>query len=133
MPPVPGNTEDEWWQCLDQIKGTCSAGFLPVKLNIFVSQPDYSSYITVKKQIGRSVLDTFRDRCPSFNITIHPPEKPWKIGVEGLFVQAGSAEVETKFWKSVPYVAVKSGLYTEIWGAGLGDDLTMMTQESCCF
>jgi len=123
MPLVPGNTEDEWWQCLDQIKGTCSAGFLPVKLNIFVSQPDYSSYITVKKQIGRSVLDTFRDRCPSFNVTIHPPEKPWKIGVEGLFVQAGSAEVETKFWKSVPYVAVQSGLYTEIWGAGLGDDL----------
>jgi enamine deaminase RidA (YjgF/YER057c/UK114 family) len=123
MPSVPGIIEDEWWQCLDQINNTCNSGFLPLKLNIFVSQPEYSSYITVKKQIGRSVLDTFRDQCPSFNVTIHPPEKIWKIGVEGLFVQSGSAEVETKFRESVPYVVLKSGLYTEIWGAGLGNDL----------
>ncbi len=123
MPAVPGSIGEEWKQCLDQIEKNRKSGNIPLKLNIFVDQPDYSSYITTKKLISESLLNAFGNDPPSYSITIHPPEMNWKIGVEELAIPAGSAEVRSKFWKSVPYVIVKSGTHKEVWGAGLGSDL----------
>ncbi len=123
MPVVPGSIEQEWEQCLNQINGSLSEGNLPLKLNIFVSQPDYISYVKVKKQISRSVLENFAGHCPAFNVTIHPPEKPWKVGVEAMFISEESVEITTEFWQSVPYVILRSGSYKEVWSAGLGNDL----------
>ncbi len=123
IPAVPGSIKEEWKQCLDQIEKNCGAGHIPLKLNIFVDQPDYSSYIRTKKYLSESLLDTFRGACPAFSITIHPPETKWKIGVEELSVTGDSEEIICKFWNSVPYVVVKSGTHKEVWGAGLGNDL----------
>lgn len=123
MPVFPGEIEKEWEQCLDQIKESRDTGSKPLKLNIFVNRPDYASFISIKKFIGDSLKDSFRGDCPAFSITIHPPEMKWKIGVEELSISGDSAELESKFWKSVPYVILKSGTYKEVWGAGLGNDL----------
>lgn len=123
MPVVPGSIEQEWEQCLIQIKGNLLDGNLPLKLNIFVSQPDYTSYVKVKKHISGSVLENFGEHCPAFNVTIHPPERPWKVGVEVMFISEESVEVTTDFCQSVPYVVLRSGQYKEVWSAGLGNDL----------
>jgi len=123
IPAVPGSMREEWEQCLDQMVKNRRFGHIPLKLNIFVDQPDYSSYITAKKYLSETLLDAFRGACPAFSITIHPPETNRKIGVEELSVTGDSEEIICKFWKSVPYVVVKSGKHKEVWGAGLGNDL----------
>ena len=123
MPETPGRIEEEWEQCLANILKSYQSGNIPVKLNIFINQPDYDSYVIVKQYIGRSLLNAFQDRCPAFNVSIHPPERHWKVGVEEISVAGDAAKVSSRFWKSIPYVILESGMYKEVWGAGLGNDL----------
>jgi enamine deaminase RidA (YjgF/YER057c/UK114 family) len=125
LPEVQGTIEEEWEQCRNQITKDLSDGARPLKLNIFVNLPDYSSYIKIKEIIGKSVIETFGDKCPAFNVSIHPPEKPWQVAVEGLFVADHTAGIVTKFWNSFPYVVIESDSFKEIWGAGLGNDQLM--------
>ena len=122
LPAVPGRIEEEWEQCLEQITDSLKAGTRPIKLNVFTSAPDYPSFIKIKKYIKKSVFDYLGDSCPALNVTIHPPEKPWKVSVEGLLVAAEKPGVTTRFWQSHPYVIIESESSKEIWGAGLGND-----------
>jgi enamine deaminase RidA (YjgF/YER057c/UK114 family) len=122
LPEIHGSIEEEWEQCRNQIVKDLSLGIRPLKMNIFVSTPDYPSYVEIKKNIARSVIETFRDVCPAFNVSIHPPEKPGKIVVEALFVTGSPAGITTKFYNSFPYVVIESDSSKEVWGAGLGND-----------
>jgi enamine deaminase RidA (YjgF/YER057c/UK114 family) len=121
-PESQGSIEEEWKQCCDQISKSVSLGARLIKLNIFLSVSDYSSYVITRKIIGKSVIETFRDNCPAFNISIHPPEKPWKVAVEGLFVTGQTTGIITKFWNTIPYVVIETDSFKEVWGAGLGND-----------
>jgi enamine deaminase RidA (YjgF/YER057c/UK114 family) len=123
LPSISGTMEEEWDQCRNQILDTVKAGYRPLKLNIFTSSPDFNSFFQHKKLIGKSVIDTFGNHCPSFGITIHPPELPWKVSVEGLYARSGSAEIVTKFLGPLPYVVIGSMPESEVWAAGLGNDL----------
>jgi len=125
LPAIPGSIEEEWEQCRNQIVEDLSSGIRPLKLNIFTSLPDYPSYVKIKKVIGTSVIDTFEDMCPAFNVSIHPPEKPGKIAVEALYLKGSPAGITTKFYDSVPYVVIESDSFKEVWGAGLGNDQYM--------
>jgi hypothetical protein len=122
LPLIHGSLEEEWEQCRTQIVREMSAGIRPLKMNIFVDTDDYSSYVEIKKVIGRSVVDTFGEVCPAFNVSIHPPEKPGKIAVEALFATGSQAGITTKFHSSYPYVVIESDSSKEVWGAGLGAD-----------
>ncbi len=120
QPTVRGNIEEEWAQCLKQIRKTRLAGNRPVKLNIFTHLLDNDTYLNVREKIIRSVIDTFEDQAPAISITVHPPEKPWTITVEALFIISGSRNVTTEFNNAIPYVVIKTKWGKEIWGAGLG-------------
>jgi enamine deaminase RidA (YjgF/YER057c/UK114 family) len=122
LPAIQGSIEEEWEQCRNQIVKDLFSGIRPLKLNIFISKPDYPSYLEIKKVISRSVIDTFGDNCPAFNVSIHPPEKPSKVAVEALFVAGNPAGITTKFYNSFPYVVIESDSSKEVWGAGLGND-----------
>ena len=122
FPVIHGSIEEEWEQCRDQIVKDLSSGIRPLKLNIFVSLPDYPSYVKIKRIIARSVIGTFGDKCPTFNISIHPPEKPGKVAVEALFTTGNQEGITTRFYESFPYVVIESDSSKEVWGAGLGDD-----------
>jgi len=124
-PQFSGSIEEEWEQCRVQIVKDLSYGIRPLKLNIFVSQPDYPSYVQIKNLISGSVIGTFGDNCPAFNVTIHPPEKPGKVAVEALFIEGTHTEITTKYYGSLPYVVIESASSKEVWGAGLGDDQHM--------
>ena len=84
LPVIRGSIEEEWEQCRNQIVKDLSLGIRPLKMNIFVSTPDYPSYVEIKKIIAKSVIETFGDFCPAINVSIHPPEKPGKVAVEAL-------------------------------------------------
>jgi enamine deaminase RidA (YjgF/YER057c/UK114 family) len=123
MPSVSASLEEEWEQCSNDILDKIRAGYRPLKLNIFIDSPDQNLFFRYKKKISESVTDTFRDQSPSFNITIHPPERPWKVAAECMYQKKGPAEIKTKYHESVPYVLIASDSRKEIWAAGLGNEL----------
>jgi len=122
QPSVQGTIEEEWEQCRNQVVNDIRKGNRALKLNIFVSLPDFLSYIKIKEILGKSVIESFGENSPAFNVSIHPPEKPWKVAVEGLFLPVRSASITTKYLNSKPYVVVESDSLKEVWGAGIGDD-----------
>jgi enamine deaminase RidA (YjgF/YER057c/UK114 family) len=121
-PSAESHIDEEWLQCLDQIRETWLAGNRPIKLNIFTSLPDSAAHQRTREEILRSVVDTFGDQTPAISVTVHPPEKPWKISVEALFIISGPSDVTTKFYGSIPYVVTDNKWGKEVWGAGLGSD-----------
>jgi hypothetical protein len=122
LPASIGSIEEEWEQCRYQIVKDLSLGIRPVKLNIFISAPDYPTYVEIKRDIAQSVIDSFGEICPAFNVSIHPPEKPRKVTVEAMFVTGIPAGISTKFYNSFPYVVIETDSFKEVWGAGLGND-----------
>jgi enamine deaminase RidA (YjgF/YER057c/UK114 family) len=121
-PSVEGTINEEWTQCLNQIKETWLAGNRPLKLNIFTSLPDSAAHLKAREEILKSVIDTFGNQSPATGITVHPPKNPWKVAVEALFIIPGSSDATTKFHNSVPYVVIRTDWGKEVWGAGLGSD-----------
>jgi enamine deaminase RidA (YjgF/YER057c/UK114 family) len=124
-PMVNGSIEEEWEQCRTQIVNDLFSGIRLVKLNIFISQPDYPSYVQIKKFISVSAIETFGDNCPAFNVSVHPPEEPCNVAVEALFIEGNQSGITTRFYGSLPYVVIETDSVKEVWGAGLGDDLYM--------
>jgi hypothetical protein len=119
LPAVEGTLEDEYRHCLKQIEETCNSGFTPVKLNFFVDVPDFKSFLRTRSEIHKSVTGTFTGKCPAFNITCHPPEKPWKVAVEGSFIHSGTVKVTQKIFGEIPYILLESGSFRELWAAGV--------------
>jgi enamine deaminase RidA (YjgF/YER057c/UK114 family) len=119
-PELAGDLSDEWRQCLKQIVYSSERGFRLVKLNVFTDQPDYDTYIKARKEIGKSIQNAFGKQCPAFNITVHPPEKPWKVVVEAGYAETESIVFVSKIWNSIPYVVCTSDSGKELWTGGLG-------------
>lgn len=120
VPEVKGDFSEEWRQCLKQIVYDQDTGFRLIKLNVFTDQPDYDIYIKDRKVIDKSIHNAFGRKCPAFNISVLPPEKPWKITVEAAYAVADSLNVTSKVWNSIPYVVCESDFGKEIWACGLG-------------
>lgn len=99
------------------------AGYRLIKLNVFINVPDYLIYIRTMEQIRNTLINTFGDQCPAFNVTVHPPEKPWKAVVEAGYVKKSSGEVVTKFWQSIPYIVMQTDSGKEVWAGGIGSGL----------
>jgi enamine deaminase RidA (YjgF/YER057c/UK114 family) len=123
MPEVRGKLGEEWRQCLKQIIYRRETGFRLIKLNVFADLSDYETFIKVSKEIGKTILDAFGKQCPAFNITVHPPEIPWKVAVEAGYTDTDSSDITTCFWNSVPYVVCTSDSGKEVWAGGLGSGL----------
>jgi enamine deaminase RidA (YjgF/YER057c/UK114 family) len=119
-PEKSGNPGEEWRQCLKQIIYKRETGFRLIKLNVFANLPDYETYIKVSREIGKTIQNAFGNECPVFNITVHPPEEPWKITVEAGYADSVSCDITTNFWNSIPYVVCTSDSGKEIWAGGLG-------------
>ncbi len=122
-PVAKGNIQEEWGECLEQIACSIKAGLRPLKLSIFVDAEDYPSFTKIREYIIKSVVNTLGNICPAVGVTIHPPDKNFKICVEGLFVPSGTPGLKTRYWQSIPYVVAEAGQLKEVWCAGLGNDL----------
>lgn len=121
-PSVRGSIGSEWEQCRNQISEDVAKGLRPVKLNIFISVPDFPDYAEKKQFISRSVIAAFSDQCPAFNVSIHPPEEPFRVAVEALFAAGSRSGISTRFLGEFPYVVIESNNGKEVWSAGLGLD-----------
>lgn len=119
-PSVQGEFAGEWNQCLKQIAATAREGFRPVKLNVFISVDDNRTYSDTWQTVNDTVKELFGLRSPAFSVTAHPPEKPWKVTVEALFLVPGTGKAETRFYESMPYVTISYSWGKEVWAAGLG-------------
>jgi hypothetical protein len=119
LPAIEGSLKEELKLCLDQIVDTCLKGFIPVKLNIFIDLPDYESFLKEREKICNILNITFRSGCPAFNITVQPPEKPWKVAIEGTFISTGAYAVQMKKHLDFPYIIIESDAGKELWAAGV--------------
>ena len=119
LPSVEGNLEDEWKQCLHQIIKSGSSGYIPVKLNVFLDLPDFESFLEKRESIRQSLFNEFGSATPAINISVHPPEKPWKVVVEGTFTNDKSVRITTKSYQSVNYIILESDDNKEIWAGGV--------------
>ncbi len=119
LPVIKGNVEEEWKQCLRQIEDTCWKGFTPLKLNVFIDLPDFESFLKTRDVIISSVRGAFKSPQPALNVTVHPPEKPWKVAVEATFVKTGKFTMRGETYKSTPYVVIESEAGKELWAAGV--------------
>lgn len=120
IPEEIGSIGEEWRQCLKQIIYTREPGFILIKINVFTDIHDDDTYIKVYREIGKSILNAFGKQCPTFNITIHPPEKPWKVAVEAAYTTADSSEITRNIWNSIPSVVCTTESGKEVWVGGLG-------------
>jgi enamine deaminase RidA (YjgF/YER057c/UK114 family) len=123
LPEVKGGIEEEWRQCLDKIRDTRINNSKLIKLNIFTDLDDYATFLKVSSEIGNSIKYVFGDLCPAFNITVHPPEKPWKVAVEAGYMEADTSEIVSKVCNSIPYIVRTSESGQELWVGGLGAGL----------
>lgn len=123
LPTREGSIESEWRQCLEQIKDVRLTGKKLAKLNIFIDSPDYTQYLVSNEYIYNSLLQSFGDQCPTFDVTVHPPEKPWKVAVEAGYIDSKSYEVKSKKWNSMPYMVRSNGIVKEVIACGLGTGL----------
>jgi enamine deaminase RidA (YjgF/YER057c/UK114 family) len=123
LPEERGSINEEWRQCLKQIIYNREPGFRLIKINVFANIPDDDTYNIVKRELGKSILNAFGKQCPAYNITIHPPQKPWKVAVEAAYTSADSFEITTNFWNSIPYVVCTTESGKEVWAGGLGSVL----------
>lgn len=122
QPSVQGSVEEEWIQCLEQISDTIKKGYRAVRLNVFIGNTEDSKYPNLKQQVLHSVADLFGENSPAVAVTVHPPEDPWKVAVEALFLVAGGRNAVTKYYGELPYVVILSQWGKEIWCSGLGTD-----------
>ena len=120
IPEERGSIGEEWRQCLKQIIYTREPGFSLIKINVFTDIHDDHTHIKVYREIGKSILNAFGKQCPTFNITIHPPEKPWKVAVEAAYTTADSSEITRNIGNSIPYVVCTTESGKEVWAGGLG-------------
>jgi enamine deaminase RidA (YjgF/YER057c/UK114 family) len=119
LPVAEGSVEKEWEQCLNQVIDTHNSGYSPVKLNIFTDLPDFKTMVSVRQTILKSVISAFGTLCPAVNITVQPPEKPWKTAVEASFIVTGSANIAGRSFNSIPYIILESETGKEVWSGGV--------------
>jgi enamine deaminase RidA (YjgF/YER057c/UK114 family) len=119
-PEISGNFGEEWIQCLKQIIYTREPGYRLIKINVFADLPDYETYVKVSREIGKSINNAFGKICPAFNITAHPPQKPWKVIAEAGYTDDDSLDIVSSKWNSISYVVCTSDSIKEVWVGGLG-------------
>lgn len=120
IPEESGSIGEEWRQCLKQIIYKREPGFSLIKINVFTDLHDDDTYNKVHREIGKSIRNAFGKQCPAFTITVHPPEKPWKVVVEAAYTTADSSEITSKICNSIPYVVCTTESGKEVWAGGLG-------------
>ncbi|HNW56623.1 MAG TPA: hypothetical protein PLR88_09560 [Bacteroidales bacterium] len=135
LPVTVGDADDEWMQCLKQIKNFTLDGYQLIKMNVFTDLPDYESFIDICHKINKTVFNVFGDKCPSFDVTAHPPQRPWKIAIESCYQNNDYSEISYKCMKSIPYVVRESDIGKELWAGGMGtgmfpDDTRAAAEEA---
>lgn len=123
LPKVQGSVKEEWRQCLEQIGNARQLDQVPVKLNICTDIIDYPEYLKASKEIKDSLFEHFPQLCPALNVTVHPPEKPWKVAVEVGFMDSAFCEIKSKLFNNSPYIVRTSKTTKEVWAGGLGEGL----------
>jgi enamine deaminase RidA (YjgF/YER057c/UK114 family) len=132
LPTQEGSIESQWQQCLKQIKENNLVDKDLAKLNIFIDADDYTQYKLINDHISKSVTDTFGSFCPVFGITVHPPEKPWKVAVEAGYVKSGTYSIISKKWNNVTYLVRTKKSVKEVMAYGLGSDTEPVDILSSC-
>ena len=123
LPQTVGTFEEEWKQCLGKLRVGIPDGYSLVKLNVFIEAPDFGSYVEMHRGMMNDIALMFHDKLPACNITLHPPEKPWKVSLEAGLIKKGSFELNYRKVSGISYVTCSKGGVKFLWGGGTGATL----------
>ena len=123
LPAVQGSFGEEWEQCLREIDKSSGTGIRFLKMNIFCDLSRYTEYLDKKEKIYKDLSGLLGEKSPAISVTVHPPEKPWKVVVEAVGILYDSMDIVTRFLAGRPYVVINSLSGKELWGAGFGAGL----------
>ena len=119
FPKAQGTIGEEWKGCLEQICNTVSSGLIPLKINIFIDTTDSENYSGVKDIIFSSIKTSLPSQVPAINVSVHPPQSPWKVAAEATYLDDPTARMEFRSYKGISYVKAEVGSRTELWAAGI--------------
>jgi enamine deaminase RidA (YjgF/YER057c/UK114 family) len=135
LPQTAGDIDEEWKQCLGKLKVGIGDGYNLIKLNVFIEAPDFRSYVEMHQRMMHDIALMFHDKMPVCSITIHPPEKPWKVALEAGLLKVGSFELQYRNISGINYVTCSEGDVKFLWCGGTGatlfpDDTTNAAGEA---
>jgi len=133
IPEKKGTIKSEWEQCLKKLENLSKERYRPVKFNVFIDIAEYKSFIKIRKEIIDSVLDSFGYESPAVNVTVHPPEKPFKVVVEAMFAIPQDFTFQMKLFNNIPYVVIEQPQYRELWIAGIGGEFNDNLKNAAFF
>ncbi len=123
LPKTEGVFEEEWKQCLGKLRVGIPDGYSLVKINVFIEAPDFTSYVEMHQQMMNDIALTFHDKIPVCSITLHPPEKPWKVSLEAGLIKHESFDLQYRNFSGTSYVTCSKGEVKFLWGGGTGSTL----------
>jgi enamine deaminase RidA (YjgF/YER057c/UK114 family) len=123
LPNTRGVIEEEWKQCLGKLNDGLDDGHNLVKLNVFIEADDFESFVVVRSSMMHDLELMFKEKMPACNISIHPPEGPWKVSLEAGLIKVGSSEPEYKLISGINYVTCSSNGVKLLWCGGTGATL----------
>ncbi len=134
-PLAAGDFGAEWKSCVDQFLASPEPGYIPVKVNIFIDQPDYNSFTRSRLEILRYAEKLSGNQCPARSISSHFPSAPWKVQAEATYRLSGGLSFRSGNHKSIPYVVLESDGYMELWTGGVSGyshpaDISLAARES---
>ncbi len=118
IPDVTGSIEEELRQCLEKAFNTQKTGMMPLRFEVFADLPDFESVILTRELVLKAITGLFGTKVPAFNVSAHPPARPWKIAVEACFTGQPVITSYRKYEDFNYAVAEQNGI-REIWAAGL--------------
>ncbi|HPI67651.1 MAG TPA: hypothetical protein PL003_00370 [Bacteroidales bacterium] len=119
-PDSKGSITEELDECLKKIEASILQDYFLIKLNIFADLPDYNSFLEFRSQIHNSLYTLFGSDIPAFNLTVHPPQRPWKIVLEATCISPGSVRnIIHDEYEGIPYIILETESGKELWSAGV--------------
>jgi len=123
LPKVQGSPVEELEQCLRQLKDERTEGFHLVKLNVFFDSPDFITAVELKSEMETIITGFFGENCPALNLTVHPPQVPYKLTLEAGLIRKYDFVFQSKSLDSSHYVTASTDSLKVLWASGFGNGL----------
>jgi len=129
LPTETDTFENEWEQCLQQLKNLQNSHLKLFKATVFIDARDDQDYFLKQATIRQSIQSHFGGHAPAFTVLAEAPETPFSVAVEAGLVDVSQARVYYKTLDETSYAVIESPRSKEVWATGLGSRCGEMSIE----
>ena len=129
LPTEADTFENEWEQCLQQLKKLLTGQLGLFKAVIFIDAQHDDIYYAKQEAIIQSMSLVFGNQTPTFTVLAEAPEKPFQVCIEAGLVDLSQARLLYKNLEGIPYSFIESSQSKEVWATGMGSRCGKTTIE----